>query len=139
MEEDSNTAVAPCEKSSLVESLQDCADLDSDEIHTFFSDLTSPRSSARQASCVKGFCGDAPPMLNDAKRNDATGWQSYHGEQPIAWVSEADWSPNTTTASAADGKSAGRVLSNKELWIILQRRRVSGSGRDLKAGPPRRM
>jgi hypothetical protein len=121
MEKGSTIAVAPCEKNSLVESLQDCIDLDSDDILTFFYDLTSPRSLARQASRVKGFCGDAPPIFDDAKKDHLDGWRSYHGEQPIAWVSEPDWSPDTTKAPVTDGKSAGRVLNNKELWIILQR------------------
>jgi hypothetical protein len=110
------------ETESMVDILRKNAAVDDDDILAFFSCTSLPRSLARQARCIKNFCEGTPLIEDVADQNNSNATRPYHGQHPIAWVSDANWQPNTHDSSIGDSHNRhGQVLSNKELCTILKR------------------
>ncbi|KAK7598903.1 hypothetical protein V3481_000513 [Fusarium oxysporum f. sp. vasinfectum] len=133
--------VASSESNSMVDILRNSADIDDEDdyIFTFFSSQLLSRSLARQARYVKNFCDDNRFNRDDVADKNFNGTRPYHGQHPIAWVSDANWQPDTHEILGVPQNQYGQVLSNEELCIILRTSRVSQNGQDITIGPARRI
>ncbi|ENH61576.1 hypothetical protein FOC1_g10016397 [Fusarium oxysporum f. sp. cubense race 1] len=114
--------VASSESNSMVDILRNSADIDDEDdyIFTFFSSQLLSRSLARQARYVKNFCDDNRFNRDDVADKNFNGTRPYHGQHPIAWVSDANWQPDTHEILGVPQNQYGQVLSNEELCIILR-------------------
>ncbi|KAF4457960.1 hypothetical protein F53441_215 [Fusarium austroafricanum] len=139
MENNKFYVVKSSESSPMVDTLRTVADLNYDEVLTFFSFHLLPRSLGRQARCIRDFCDDTPSTRDDVRLNDLDKTLSYGGHHPIAWVSDRNWHPDPPKSCVDSHKPYDRVLGNKDLLSILQTSRVSINGHDVKTGPPRRI
>ncbi|PCD46203.1 hypothetical protein AU210_001613 [Fusarium oxysporum f. sp. radicis-cucumerinum] len=127
------------ESDSMVDILRKSAVVDDDDILAFFSSTSLPRSLARQARCIKIFCERTPLIEDDADQDKFNATRPYHGQHPIAWVSDANWQPNTHDSIGVSHNQYGQVLSNKELCAILRTSRVFQTSDNISVGPARRI
>lgn len=108
------------ETDSMVDILTKHAVVGDDDILAFFSSTSLPRSLARQARCIKNFCEGSSLIEDVPDQNESNATRPYHGQHPIAWVSDANWQPNVHDNIGVSHNRYGQVLSNKELCDILR-------------------
>ncbi|KAF5686494.1 hypothetical protein FDENT_5758, partial [Fusarium denticulatum] len=121
------------ETDSMIDILRKSAVAYDDDILTFFSSTSFPRSLARQVRCIKNFCEANPSVGDGAEEAEPDAVQPYNGRHPIAWVSDANWQPDALESVEPSHKRYGQTLTNRELCDIL---RISHWANPENTAPP---
>ncbi|UPK98849.1 hypothetical protein LCI18_009784 [Fusarium solani-melongenae] len=123
------------ENKPFVESLRGNG-IEFDDIPCFIWLSKSSARWDRRVSQIERFCASGEFVLQNAIAGDPERSELTGTQEPEAWVSDRNWVDEALVGPRPDYP---RILDNKKLYLVLQKKRFPEGSQGDAVGPPRRI